>query len=244
LAKVYVLQHARCETLGTIGDALGGAGVSAQYVRTFEGRPVPREMGGAAGLVVMGGPMGVYESSRYPFLREELRLIEQALRDERPVLGVCLGSQLLAAALGSPVVKGSRKEIGWFPLELSADASRDPLWAGVEGRFMGFHWHGDVFERPAGGVTLLSSGQTPCQAFRYGETNYGLLFHMEVTAGMVENMVETFSDELREAGADGHDILARVPDYLPGLHEIGGRVFGRWASLLADRCAPAPAGGG
>jgi len=100
MSKVWVLQHIECENLGTIAHSLQSAGISAQYVCTFEGQPVPKEMGDAAGLIVMGGPMGVYDQPRYPFLMDEMRLIAQALQEEKPVLGVCLGSQLLAATLG------------------------------------------------------------------------------------------------------------------------------------------------
>jgi GMP synthase (glutamine-hydrolysing) len=104
--EVLVLQNAGCETLGTIAGALDAAGVAPRYVRAFGGEPVPQAMGDAAGLIVMGGPMAVYEHPRYPFLRDEMRLIEQALRADRPILGVCLGSQLIASVLGAAVTKG------------------------------------------------------------------------------------------------------------------------------------------
>ncbi len=101
MAKVWVIQHHPVENLGRIADALAASALVWQYVRSFAGQPVPKDMKGAGGLIVMGGPMGVYEQDRYPFLRDEMRLIEAALKDRRPVLGVCLGSQLLAAALGA-----------------------------------------------------------------------------------------------------------------------------------------------
>jgi len=193
---------------------------------------VPRTMEDALGLVVMGGPMGVYEEARYPFLKDEKRLIERALREGKPVLGVCLGSQLLAAALGSRVARGDRKEIGWHPVDLTREAGNDPLWQGVASPMVAYHWHGDVFDLPSGAVSLASTQLTECQAFRYGGSAYGFLFHMEVTQEIIRDMVETFSDELRDEGLDGRGILAEAPTHLPTLHRVGTGVFHRWVSLL------------
>jgi GMP synthase (glutamine-hydrolysing) len=120
--------------------------------------------------------MGVYDAPRYPFLSAEMRLIEDALRRDKAVLGVCLGSQLLAAALGAQVVKGRQKEIGWHPVNLSPDAVSDPVWYQVAPSFMALHWHGDVFNLPAGAISLASSALTEYQAFRYGRSTYGFLF--------------------------------------------------------------------
>jgi len=101
MAKIYVLQHHPVENLGTIADALEGAALAWQYVRVHDGQPVPASMKGAGGLIVMGGPMGVHQTDRYPWLRDEMRLIEDAMKSNLPVLGVCLGAQILAAALGA-----------------------------------------------------------------------------------------------------------------------------------------------
>jgi len=121
---VCAIQHLACETPGLIADVLAAQGITVQYIRAFQQQPVPRSLDRHDGLVVMGGPMGVYEQDQYPFLKEEIRLIQQALQADKPVLGVCLGSQLLAAALGAPVTRGPRKEIGWFPVTLTPAAHR------------------------------------------------------------------------------------------------------------------------
>lgn len=232
MSRVLVLQHVGPETPGTIANALDVFGVTAEYARIFEGQPVPPELGNQAGLIVLGGPMGVYDYARYPFLRDEMRLIEQALRLERPVLGVCLGSQLLAATLGSNVRKGSRKEIGWYEITLTEAATSDPLWTGTESSFVAYHWHGDVFDLPHGAVSLASSTLTECQAFRYGRNAYGFLFHMEVTEDIIGDMVRTFSDELRDVNVDGQNLVAQSRRYLPSLKKVGSRVFSRWVGLL------------
>lgn len=232
MTKVWVLQHANCETLGTIADALEATGIRHVYIRPFKGDPIPNEMGDGAGLIVMGGPMGVYEKSAYPFLTQETHLIEKALHAGKPVLGICLGSQLLAATLGAAVTKGEKKEIGWYPVTLANSCKDDPLWTGVESPFTAYHWHGDVFELPQGAVALAWSALTKHQAFRYGRNAYGFLFHMEVTPTIIRDMVENFSDELREAEIDSAEILRTAPEYLPPLQAIGRLVFQRWASLV------------
>jgi GMP synthase (glutamine-hydrolysing) len=226
------LQHGASETLGTIEDALRGRQIGYDYIETNVGKPVPGEMADKAGLIVMGGPMGVYEQSQYPFLRDEMRLIEFALAMGRPVLGVCLGSQLLAAVLGAEVKKGEGKELGWHAVTLSEFAAQDPLFAGVRPEFWPFHWHGDVFSLPKNAVGLASSRQTPCQAFRYGKNAYGILFHLEVTREQISQMLSAFAEELRQAGGDGTEIAAQTPGHLPVLKEIASEVFGRWASAL------------
>ena len=232
MSDVLVLQHALCETLGTITSALESVGIAAKSVRTFAGEPVPAALDGAAGLIVMGGPMGVYDYSRYPFLREEMRLIERALKAAQPVLGVCLGSQLLAAVLGASVTPGKGKEIGWYPVTLTASVADDLLWMDIDSPFTAFHWHGDVFDLPRSAVSLASSALTVCQGFRYRYNAYGLLFHLEMTERIVQEMVQTFSDELREAQVDGAAIVASALSYLPSLHRIGEVVFRRWATLV------------
>lgn len=232
VSTVVAIQHAHCETLGTITEALTASGIAVEVVRTFEGQPVPKGMSASAGLVVMGGPMGVYEQDRHPFLRDEIHLIEEALREDKPVLGVCLGSQLLAATLGAKVTKGRKKEIGWYPVTLTQDAISDPLWIGLEPSFMAYHWHGDIFEHPSGAVSLASSDLTECQAFCYGRHAYGFLFHMEVTEDIIKDMVKTFQEELQETGINSSRIVEQARDRLPPLQRIGKTVFKRWAGFV------------
>src|SRR5208337_5128571 len=145
MAKIYVLQHHPVENLGTIAAALQGAALAWQYVRVADGQPVPANMKGAGGLIVMGGPMGVYQTDRYPWLRDEMRLIEDAMKLNLPVLGVCLGAQILAAALGAKVDRNPNgKEIGWHPIRLSDAAKDDRLMRDLPATMTPFHWHGDI----------------------------------------------------------------------------------------------------
>jgi GMP synthase (glutamine-hydrolysing) len=230
--RVTIIQHIHCETPGIIADCLQSAGIDMHFVRTYDGNPIPSNLDAQAGLIVMGGPMSVYEHRRFPFLLDEQRLIEKALKADKPILGVCLGSQLLAATLGADVKKGRQKEIGWHPVTLTPAAAADTLWRELSSTFTAYHWHGDVYDLPQGAVLLAVSEMTPCQGFRYGPKAFGFLFHMEVTEKIIQNMVKEFSGELDAEKITAGSISAKVKDYLPELQALGGRVFRRWAKLL------------
>ena len=235
MPTVFVLQHAACESLGVMEEALDASGLSIRGFRVQDGDPVPQEVGAAAGLVVLGGSMGVHNQEPYPFLGQELRLIRQALRREVPILGVCLGAQLLASALGGAVGRNVRQEIGWHPVFLTAEAAQDALWRGLPETWTGFHWHGDFFETPPGAVSLASSALTPCQAFRFGRLAYGFQFHLEVTEALVREWTVAFAEDLAGAGLGAAPLLDRIPEYLPPMQTIAREVFGRWAAMVAQR---------
>jgi GMP synthase (glutamine-hydrolysing) len=150
----------------------------------------------------------------------------------RPILGTCLGSQLLAAALGARVRPGPQKEIGWHEVTLTPEGRADPLWAEAPDSFAALHWHGDVFDLPRGATRLARSALTDVQAFRYGASAYGLLFHLEVTEPIVRDWVTHFAGELREAGMTPGAILAGVPEHLPAVHRIGDAFYGAWSRLV------------
>jgi GMP synthase-like glutamine amidotransferase len=234
MQQVLVLQHIACETVGTIAHALAQADIPFRYVRPFAGDSIPPLMQGWAGLAVMGGPMGVYEVDRHPHLRDEIALIEDACDQNLPVLGICLGSQLLATALGARVTPGASKEIGWFKVMLRDDARTDRLFAKVPIEFMALHWHGDVFELPDQAVPLARTSKTPLQAFRWRERAYGVLFHLETTATNLDAMIETFGEELAADQIDPELIRSAAVTNLAALDEIGQSVFANWATLVTE----------
>jgi GMP synthase (glutamine-hydrolysing) len=229
---VWIIQHVAAEGPGLLGQVLGERQLSLRTFRVHEGDSVPRVPEGASGLVVMGGPMGVYEADRHPHLAEELALLREAVRRRLPILGVCLGSQLLAAALGARVYPSGFKEIGWEPLRRLEEGDRDPVFRNLPTEFTGFHWHGDVFDLPPGASALASSRRTPVQAFRAGRSAYGILFHLEVGEEQISGMTEVFASELRDAGISGAGIREGIPRHGRELERLGRLVFGAWADLL------------
>jgi GMP synthase (glutamine-hydrolysing) len=233
MAKIYVLQHHPAENLGNIAEALEGAALAWQYVRINDGQPVPASIKGAGGLIVMGGPMSVYQTDRYPWLRDEMRLIEDAAKSNVPVLGVCLGAQIVAAALGAKVDRNPNgKEIGWHPMRLHDSAKDDRLMRGLPTTMTPFHWHGDIFDLPPGAVSLASSDKTPCQAFRHGEKVYGFQFHIEVTRESVAAMAEAFAKELVREQIPADRMIVQAAEFLPPLEKVSDTVFSRWASPI------------
>jgi GMP synthase (glutamine-hydrolysing) len=221
---MIVIQHEPGEGPGTLAPFLRGA----RTVRIWAGDAVPEE---ADALVVLGGGMGVYEQDRYPQLGEEIRLLRRCVDRERPVLGICLGSQLLAAALGAEVGRAPRKEIGFYRVRLTADARQDPLFAGAPESFVAFHWHGDRFTLPRGAVSLASTTMTPVQAFRFGGRAFGIQFHLETDEEVLAAMM-TGEAELREEGVDPEHLCAQAARELPRLREIAHPVFSRFSALL------------
>ena len=241
---VLVFEHAPSEGPGLIGAALRRRGIAVRKVRGFAGEPIPQTLAETDGLVFMGGPMNVDEEGRFPFLRAEKRLLELALAARLPVLGVCLGSQLLAQVLGAKVSRGRRLEVGWLPLRLLGAAATDPLLGGAEQQPVVFHWHGDRFDCPHGAVPLARSALTACQAFRYGAA-HGLLFHMEVTPCAVEAMASAFPGDLAAAGLSRQSLAIQTRTHASALGRMARVAFSRWAARvrwdehLLERAAPA-----
>jgi len=221
---VIVIQHEPGEGPGSLLPYLR----DARIVRTFAADPVPQD---CEALVVLGGGMGVYEQDRLPHLRDEIRLLRRCVERGRPVLGICLGSQLLAAALGAEVAKAEAKEIGFYRVRLTPQAREDTLFATAPESFVAFHWHGDAFTLPRGAVPLASSTLTPLQAFRFGERAWGVQFHLETDEEVFSAMMAGEA-ELREAGVDPEHLRSQSVRELPRLRSIAQGVFARWAELL------------
>jgi GMP synthase (glutamine-hydrolysing) len=184
--------------------------------------------------------MGVYEADRHPHLHEEMRLVERAVAAGVPVLGVCLGSQLVAAALGAKVTRAPRREIGWREVRLREPALSDALFSDAPASFQPLHWHGDVFELPPGAVSLATSELTEHQAFRSGERTWGLLFHMEMRPAEVAAMASTFEADLTAEGMRRGDVVGPAEERTASLAPFAGRVFAAWASLIEGAKPPSP----
>jgi GMP synthase (glutamine-hydrolysing) len=233
MPRVIALQHYGCETLGAIADALRRRAIEWNYVSLSDGRNATPDLADVAGLIVLGGPFSVYQCDRYPFLRGEMELIRRALELGMPVLGICLGSQLLATVLGGRVQAAKAPEIGWLPIRLEPAARSDRLFRDLPASFVTCVWHGDVFDLPPGAISIARSEMTRCQAYRCGANAYGLLFHLEMKPEMVAACVSAFEPRLRQAGVDPDHCLAEAAGHLAALAPVAETVFGRWAELIS-----------
>ncbi len=227
--EACVVRHVAFEDLGTFAPVLSAAGfdlsvMDAGVDELFE--PIVR----SDLVVVLGGPIGVYEEDRYPFLSAERKALGQRLRDGLPTLGICLGAQLMAAALGARVYPGAHKEIGWAPVELTAAGTSSCL-SKLEGQPV-LHWHGDTFDLPQGAERLASTALYPNQAFAIGSNALALQFHPELDARRFEQWLIGHAGELAAAGVDVAAFRAQVRQGGAALRTAAVSLLGHWLERL------------
>ena len=234
--KVLVFQHVPYEPLGTLDPLLKEAGFRIRYVnfgRMPEQRPAPDRY---AALIVLGGPMNADQIDTYPNLLTEVEIIREAVDREMSVLGICLGAQLLAKALGGHVARNPTREIGWHDVELTEAGLRDPVLSTFAPRQEVFQWHEDGITLPPGVECLASSPASPVQAFRHGEHAYGFQFHLEANRPLIERWltVPAHQASLQEEGgaADPTDILRRAETSMAPLEALSRETFSRWIERL------------
>lgn len=228
--RVLAFRHVPFEGLGLIGPALKSRGIAYEYADLYrEGAELPKT-DGYDGLILLGGPMSANDP--LPYLKYEMRAMERAISAGTPVLGICLGAQLIARTLGAPVYRNAAPEIGWFDIRLTRAADNDAVLTGLKPAETVFHWHSDTFDLPAGAELLAHSDRTERQAFRYGRTVYGLQFHLEVTPRMIVNWYreDWNCGGGREVGARFHPWKNRNR-----LQHVARLVFGHWCDLLSPR---------
>jgi GMP synthase (glutamine-hydrolysing) len=225
--KVVVIKHVEQEGGGLIEDYFRNEGWAVQVVELERGEPLPADVAGFAALIVLGGPMSVYQKKAYPFLSDEENLIRKALVDEVPLLGICLGAQLLAKTCGARVRKAPQNEVGWHHVRLTREGRRDILFRGSGDGMVVFQWHEDTFDMPKGGM-LLAEGH-PCrnQAFKIGSNAYGLQFHIEVTTDMVKSWMEGEKDKI-----DMDRILKDAETMKADFQGQTGVILGNFARLI------------
>jgi GMP synthase (glutamine-hydrolysing) len=235
--RVLVLQHISCEHPGVFSDVMRERDVEAVAAELDEDEPLPdwREFDA---VLAMGGPMGAGDDADHPWLGAEKRLVRDAVTAGRPFLGVCLGVQLLAAALGARVYATEQPEVGLLPVELTAEGRADPLFAGLDESLVSLQWHGDTFDLPPGSTRLAQSPQVPNQAFRAADRAYGVQFHLEVTGEMAREWGEvpayrrSLADTLGEE--DGAAFIVDVERRADELHPPARRLFSNWLDIAAD----------
>lgn len=191
--KLHWLQHVPFEGLGYIEEWATAKGAEISCTRLFDNEALPT-INSFDGLVVMGGPMNIYDHDAHPWLVAEKEFIRNAIDTGSPVLGICLGAQLIADVLGARVYPGPQKEMGWFPIQRMADA---PTW--LPETLIAFHWHGETFDIPGGALPLASSDACKNQGFIHNNRVVGLQFHMETTPESMEALIENCSDEMVDA---------------------------------------------
>ncbi|MFZ5899296.1 MAG: type 1 glutamine amidotransferase [Bacillota bacterium] len=198
--RFLVVQNVTIEGPGMIGRAISQAGWSMDIRIMDAGHRLPESLEGYQALIILGGPMNVYEEKDYPYLITVDALIKQALHAGLPVLGICLGAQLIAKALGARVYPNGVKEIGWDTVRLTRNGVLSPFFTGFPREFSVFQWHGDTFDIPPYAQLLGSSRRCLNQAFSFGKNVLALQFHLEVTGDMVREWVAAYAEELLEEG--------------------------------------------
>lgn len=229
--RAVAIRHVAFEDLGLLGGLLADSGYEVTVLDAGVDELAGDRVDRADLLIVLGGPIGAYEASRYPFLTDELRAIERRLSAGSPMLGVCLGAQLIAAAAGERVYLGSAKEIGYAPIALT-DAGRRSCLSRLDPALDVLHWHGDTFDLPPGADLLASTAITPNQAFALEANVLGLQFHLEADPRRIEQWLVGHAVELAGAGVDVNALRADAARRGAAVVEGGTRAFGAWLDGL------------
>ena len=211
--KILVLTHVAYEGLGTLGEYLSQqAEVKIHGLYERPSLDIATTVKNYDGFIIMGGPMSANDEATISFIKTELALIPKIIEADKPLLGICLGSQLIAKSLGAPVYSHPQgvQEIGWYPLKLTPAAAEDPIFKQWPQKLMMFQWHGETFDLPKGAVHLAESGSFKHQAFRYGKKVYGLQFHPEMTEMMIQDWFANIKKPQRQ-------ILIAAQKHLPQL---------------------------
>jgi GMP synthase (glutamine-hydrolysing) len=235
MRSAIALRHVAFEDLGSFAPVLARRGFEIGYRDAALDDFADPALARADLLIVLGGPIGAYEEALYPFLVDELRVIERRLAAAKPVLGICLGSQLMARALGAKVYPGHGKEIGWSPLTLSEAGRLSPLAPFAAGQPV-LHWHGDTFDLPKGAVHLAESARYQNQAFAWQRHGLALQFHVEAEAHGLERWYIGHAAEI--AGTEGVEVMGLRRDaerWAPGLAPVAARCLETWLETLFER---------
>lgn len=230
--KILVFQHVPYEPLGTLDPLLKESGFRIRYVN-FSRQPELRpELDKYAALIVLGGPMNADQIDTYPNLRTEVEIIREAVASDMSVLGICLGAQLLAKALGGSVQRNPMREIGWYDVELTAAGQTDAVLSTFASTQRVFQWHEDGMSLPAGTTHLARSAASEVQAFRHGEHAYGFQFHLEVDRSLIERWLTVPDNQsvLRDEGArvDPDAVRRETDESVEALQALSRRTFSRW----------------
>jgi len=236
MSKVLVCQHVPYEILGTLNPLFKKRGFRIQYLNFGRHPDLEPELDGSDALVILGGPMHVSETREHPHLLWEMRLIEEALRQDIPVLGICLGAQLIAKTLGAEVQINQEREIGWHDLQLTEEGEKSAVLRHFKPLERMFQWHRDTFDIPRGALQLARSNLCENQAFRYGEKVYAFQFHLEVDEPMIERWLQVPEHQEILQAMQGKVCASRIREEtrerIEGLKQLSQKTFTEFTNLL------------
>ncbi|MEA5535837.1 glutamine amidotransferase [Crocosphaera sp. XPORK-15E] len=233
MKQALVIRHLMFEDLGSLAPVLRAKGYEITYLEAGSNdlshiNPLEPEL-----VIILGGPIGAYDDQDYPFIQDELHLLEQRLKVDAPTLGICLGAQLMARALGAKVYPGNEKEIGWFPIQLTAAGAASSLRYLAQPGETVLHWHGDTFDLPQGATHLASSEKYPNQAFAWGNCGLALQFHPEVTKNGLERWFIGHACEINHApGVTVAELRQETEKYSQSLEVQGEKCWQGWLEQI------------
>ncbi len=232
--KILVILNMRGTAMGLLGKAITEAGGKMQYCAAYCGEKLPASPDGFSGLVVMGGEQNALDDQRSPYIPELLDLILEFAAADKPILGICLGSQLIARAFGGENKIGITPEFAWQNLELTEEGKRDPLMSALPARFPQFQWHDDTFTLPEQAVRLAASEGVANQAFRIGRACYGIQFHSEADRSLVYDWSTMYRDIILDVAPDWLGNLDRHASlHADDADRASGLLLRNWVSLLS-----------
>jgi GMP synthase (glutamine-hydrolysing) len=230
MQSAVAICHVAFEDAGTLEPVFKERGIALRYLQAGVDDLLPVK--DADLVLVLGGPIGIYEFERYPFLKDELAIVEAVVKQETPVVGICLGAQALATVLGARVYPGTETELGWDQLILTEEGKASPLGV-LEGLHV-LNWHGDTFDLPAGATRLASTPITPNQAFSYGPKVLSLQFHVELPERDIERWLIGHTLELANNKVDLAEMRERSARYAPPTNVASQRLLNDWLDGISD----------
>jgi GMP synthase-like glutamine amidotransferase len=232
---VLAIKHVSIEGPGIISDFFRNSKWQLETIDLGNGEKLPSDFNNIEAVIVLGGPMNANEEDRFPFLKEEDIFIKQAIKREMPILGICLGAQLLAKATSAKVRKAKKKEIGWYKVRLTEDGKSDQLFKDLDVELDVFQWHEDTFELPDKAVLLATSNICRNQAFRFSKNAYGLQFHIEVTPDMIKAWIKEYADDEETRSINIQKMFLDTDDKKRKFIKQSNRLLSNFSQLIADK---------